>query len=332
MYKEEVVIKILSKTIIEFPDIEQLTLRNIIEEVLYNYEIQPACTALVPTNDMHEKIALYLACKKLDGLSMNTLHGYGRQLLRLATFLNKNTVDITAMDIRMYLAHVTKHKNLKNTTLETIKSQIKSFFSWLETEDYINKSPARKIKPTKTEKLLVEALTIEELEMLREGCTALRERALVEVMYATGCRLSEIVQMDKGDIDYVNCCAKVYGKGKKERIVYFSSKAMYHLKKYLLSRTDDDEALFTTIRQPYRRLKSRAIQKEISKIAERTEITKNVHPHVLRHTLATLMLNNGADITSVQDILGHKDPATTQRYASLTEENKKQTYKKHLVQ
>ena len=176
------------------------------------------------------------------------------------------------------------------------------------------------------------ALTIEELEIIREACLTHRERALVEVYYATGARLSEVQKLNKDDIDWQTMSVRVIGKGNKERTVYFSFKATYHLKKYLMHRVDTEPALFITERKPYRRLSNRGIQREIGKIAARSGIQKKVHPHVFRHTFATLLLNNGADIVSVQGLLGHADPATTQIYAQITDEKRKQAHKQFLVQ
>ena len=155
---------------------------------------------------------------------------------------------------------------------------------------------------------------------------------MLEVYYATGCRLSEVQKMDRDDIDYQGMSAKVIGKGKKERVVYFSHKAIYHLKKYLMRRVDQEPALFITERQPYRRLSPRGIQREVRIIADRSGIKKRIHPHVLRHTFATDLLNNGADLASVQALLGHEDPATTQIYAVVTDERKRQAHKQYHAQ
>lgn len=211
-------------------------------------------------------------------------------------------------------------------------SVLKSFFSWLADEEIIQKDPTRRIKSPKKEKRLPNALTIEELEMLREACTTYRERSLVEVLYATGGRLSEVQALNRNDIDWQNKSAKIIGKGNKERDVYFSFKALYHLKKYLKSRDDLVPALFITERKPYRRLSNRSIQRAIDNIAERSEINKKISPHTFRHTLSTLMLENGADITAIQKILGHSDLNTTQIYAQISDTRKQEQYNRHMVQ
>ncbi|HIW33134.1 MAG TPA: tyrosine-type recombinase/integrase, partial [Candidatus Paenibacillus intestinavium] len=201
----------------------------------------------------------------------------------------------------------------------------------LTAEEILQRDPTTKIKPPKKEKRLPKSLSIEELEMLRESCQTIRQRALVEVLYSTGCRLAELHNINKSDIDYSTQSCRVIGKGNKEREVYLSFKAIYHLKKYLLSRNDDDLALFVSERQPHGRLSMRGIQRDIKLIAQVAALQKNVSPHKLRHTFATLTLNNGADLVAVQELLGHENPATTQIYANITAERKREQHRKHLV-
>lgn len=278
--------------------------------------------------DLFEKIQLYLSSKKLEGLSATTLSNYNRDLKLFANEVKKRSEDISSADIRVYLA---KFEHLKMSSVSTKLSVLKSFFGWLTNEEILLRDPTAKLKPPKQEKRIPKALTIEELEMLREGCQSNRQRAFVEVLYATGCRLSEVHDLNISDIDHQAMSARVIGKGNKERVVYFSFRAMYHLKKYINSRTDDDPSLFVTERKPYRRLSKRAIQREVDKIAKQANV-KNVSPHVLRHTFATLTLNNGAELAAVQALLGHESPETTMIYAKLTEDKKHEAYKKYLVQ
>lgn len=279
--------------------------------------------------DLHEKINLYLSAKKLDGLSPTTIENYKLELRLFSDKVKKKTQDITAADIRVYLGNL---NHLKMSTIGTKLSVLKSFFSWLSAEEIIPKDPTAKLKSPKTEKRLPKALGIEELEMLREACKTVRQRAFIEVLYATGCRLAEVQQLNKNDINLQNMSTNVIGKGNKEREVYLSFKALYHLKKYLKSRTDDCEALMVTERKPYHRLSKRGIQREIAAIAKIAGLEKKVSPHVLRHTFATLTLNNGAELVAVQELLGHSSPETTLRYARITEERKHEQHKKYLVQ
>jgi len=328
--KEELIIKVLDRAMEFLTQDQARCLRTILEEELYNYDVNPTSTALVPIQAMPEKILLYLASKKLDGLSQNTLMSYKRQLLKFARIIQKDIDQINAMDIRMYLAVCTK-SGIKNSTLATIISVLKSFFTWLENEEYILKSPMRKIKTTKVEKRVRKALTPEELELLRVACQTQREKALVEFFYSTGCRLDEVYKLNKLDIDWNTGTVMVIGKGNKERPVFLNAKAKIHLKKYLSLREDNNAALFVGEREPHERLGRRAIQKVFSTLGKRAGIQKRVYPHLLRHTTATSMLNNGASLAEVQNYLGHNSPATTQIYAQLNTEAIQQSHKKHLV-
>lgn len=202
----------------------------------------------------------------------------------------------------------------------------------MSAEEILQRDPTARLKPPKQPKRMPKALGVEELEMLREGCITVRQRAFVEVMYASGCRLSEVSALNIDDINFQSMSFTVFGKGSKEREVFLSFKAKHHLEKYLKSRNDEETALFITERKPYRRLSNRGIQREIKIIAKQSDVTKNVSPHVLRHTFATLTLNNGADIVAVQHLLGHSNPSTTQGYAVLSEEKKREQHKKFLVQ
>lgn len=278
--------------------------------------------------DLQEKISLYLSAKRLDGLSNTTIENYKLELRLFSDKVKKKTQDITAADIRVYLGNL---NHLKMSTIGTKLSVLKSFFAWLSAEEIIQKDPTAKLKSPKTEKRLPKALTIEELEMLRESCKTIRQRAFVEVMYATGCRLAEVQQLNRKDINIQNMSTNVIGKGNKEREVYLSFKALFHLKKYLNSRADGCEALMVTERKPFHRLSKRGIQREIANIAKNAGLEKKVSPHVLRHTFATLTLNNGAELVAVQELLGHSSPETTLRYARITEERKHEQHKKYLV-
>jgi len=279
--------------------------------------------------DLTEKIQLFLSTKKLEGLSTSTLEGYKLDLRIFAEHVKKKAENVTAADIRVYLG---KFEHLKMSTIGKKLSVLKSFFSWLAGEEIIQRDPTVKLKPPKTEKRLGKALSIEELEMLREACVTVRQRAFIEVLYATGCRLSEVHQLNISDIDFQEKSCRVVGKGNKEREVYFSYKAMYHLKKYLTAREDECKALMVTVRKPHRRLTKRGIQREVAKIAKNAGLENKVSPHVMRHTFATLTLNNGAELVAVQELLGHSNPDTTLRYARITEERKREQHKKFLVQ
>ncbi|KUO74383.1 MAG: integrase [Desulfosporosinus sp. BRH_c37] len=310
------------------PKVDKQVIRQALSVILVQYDIKPA---LVPNGhpDLAAKIKLFLAGKKLEGLSPLTLEAYALELRIFSEHINKATDEVTTSDIRLFLGGF---DHLKTSSVSKKLSVLKSMFGWLANEGVISKDVTKQIKPPKKEKRSPKALTIEELEMIREACITPRERAMIEVYYATGARLTEVQKLNRQDIDYQAMSVLVVGKGDKERTVYFSFKAMYHLKKYLMRRTDDVDALFVTERRPYRRLSTKGIQRAVKRIAARSEVTKNVHTHVFRHTFATLMLNNGADLVAVQGLLGHVDPATTLIYSVLSDEKRKQAYKQYLVQ
>ncbi|KGO12787.1 integrase [Clostridium botulinum] len=323
--KEEVVIKLVGKLSLEFPEVDQLKIRTITEKVLYKYRILPEETALV-SSDIEEKLQIYLASKKLDGLSIKTLKNYEYNLLIFADHLRKPLAAINTMDLRMFLA--VRCKNMKQTSMNGQISILKSFFGWLADEEYIPKNPAAKLKQTKEPKRLRHALSEEEIELLRQACKTDREKALIEFLVSTGCRLSEVVGINKNDIDWNGMSLNVIGKGNKERKVYFSTKAKILLKKYLLTRSDENIALFVTSKKPHGRLGGRSVQREIKKIADRAGIKKSIYPHLFRHSFATSKLNAGMPLPVIQHLMGHENPATTQIYAELSEETIQHEYKK----
>lgn len=320
------VVSVLFET---YPDLSVEETKNKLSSVISKYHVKKVEIDSVHP-DLHEKIDLFLASKKLEGLSPITLKGYRYELNSFANHVKKRVEEITTADIRTYLGKY--QQDLKMSSIGSKLTVHKSFFNWLTGEEYIQRNPTTKIKSPKTEKRMTKALTIEELEMIREACETPRQRAFVEVLYATAGRLSEIHALNRSDVNYQTMSAKVIGKGNKEREVLFSFKAIYHLNKYLKSRTDDCEALFVTERKPSRRLSPRAIEREIEKIAKNAGIKKKVTPHTFRHTFGSLTLNNGAELAAVQAMLGHADPATTQIYAQITDEKKREQYKKFLVQ
>lgn len=323
--KDEVVIKLVGKLSLEFPNIDQLKVRSIVEEVLYKYDVLTQETSLV-ASDIEEKIQIYLATKKLDGLSKKTLYSYKLNLYIFASYIKKPISTINTMDIRIYLAQ--RCKELKSSSINNQISILKSFFSWLTNEEYITKNPMAKINPTKQPKRLRHAMTDEEVELLKQACKTEREKALVEFLISTGCRLSEVVNVDKEDINWNEMSLHVVGKGDKERKVYFDVKTKILLKKYIASRNDITPALFVASKGAHKRLGGRSIQREIKNIAARANIEKSVYPHLFRHSFATSKLNSGMSLPILQHILGHENPATTQIYAELCEENIMHEYKK----
>lgn len=322
---EEVIIKAVGKISLAYPEIDQFKVRSILEETLYHYDVFTQETAL-STSDIEEKLQIYLASKKLDGLSKTTLRDYNYQLLIFASHLIKPLATITTMDLRMYLS--ARCKKMKPSSVNGQISILKSFFRWLNEEEYIPKNPASKLKQTKEPKRLRYSPTEEEIEILRQACKTEREKALTEFLITTGCRLSEIVNTNKEDLNWYEMSLNVVGKGNKERKVYFNAKAKILLKNYLDVRKDDTPALFVASKGKHLRLSSRSIEREVEKVAKRAGFQKSIYPHLYRHFFGTHNINAGMPLTVLQRLMGHESPQTTLIYAELNEENVKHEYKK----
>ena len=318
-------IEIVTSTLIPDADIVKIKLRY--EEIINNYDIQRRVPISLE-NDTRDKISLFIYSKKLEGLSPLTIHSYERELARLNEFIGKPVVQINTANLREYLS---SNDKLASSTVSKKLSVIKTFFTWLVEEEILLKNPSARIRQVKQPKRLPKAVSVTELEMLREGCRTLRERAMLEVMYSSGCRLSEVSNMQTDKINWSSGAISVVGKGNKERVAYLNPRAIFHLKAYLKERNeneDDCSYLFTTLRRPYRKMGNKTIQDEIGKISNRSKIGKNVHPHILRHTIANLAMENVIELGDLQQLLGHESPSTTLRYASVSEERKQQAHKR----
>ena len=322
---DEVIIKMVGKLTLEFTDINQLKVRKIIEEVLYKYDVIPQEVGLV-VSDVEDKLQIYLAVKKLDGLSIRTLKNYNYNLIKFSDMLRKPLATVTTMDLRMFLAN--RCKKMKPSSTNEQIFILKSFFGWLFTEEYIPKNPTTKLKQIKMPSRLREALNTDEIEILRQKCENIREKSLFEFAYSSGCRLAEIVSINKDDIDWNNKILKVIGKGNKERVVCFNTKAKYLLQEYILSRNDNNCALFVSSKGEHERLGGRSIERIIGIIADRAKLGKAIYPHLLRHSVATHLLAAGMALHNVQALLGHSDPKTTQIYAETSIENVVYEYKR----
>lgn len=321
----EVIIRLVGKLSLEFEGIDQLKVRSIVEEVLYKFDVVPQEVGLSVT-DIDDKLQLYFLVKDQEGLSIRTLKNYRYQLNIFASYLRKPLANVTLMDLRIFMA--ARCKNLKGNSKNGLLSILKSFFGWLHREDYILKDPTINYKQTKEPKRLREPLTMDEVELLRQTCNKLRESAIVEFAYSTGCRVSEISGVNIEDIDWHEMTLNVIGKGDKERQVCFNTKAKYLLKEYILSRNDECPALFVSMKNPHGRLGQRAIEREIKVIAIRAKFTKSIFPHLLRHTFASHKLAAGMPLHIVQALLGHSDPKTTQIYAVTSKTNVVYEYRK----
>lgn len=330
MYHEEATIKIIGKAILEFFEIDQNKLRNIIEGVLYNYEMQPQTKALTTLSDVYDRIVDYLIAKKLAGISKNTIYNYKLQLIKFSTYIRKNVNDIEAIDVRIYMATIMKEKHLKETSMSSMISILKSFFSWLFIQGYVDKNIMEKIENIKCEKRLRKPLDVIEIERLRNACDTPRKRSIFETFIGCGIRLSELQNINVGDLNWSDGSFIVNCKG-KERTVFFNDKSRYYIKKYLNTRENltNDSPLFITSKFPFRRLGRRAIECEVKKIANQAGFEKSIFPHLFRHSYSSNALRSGCPITTIQKLLGHSSVATTMIYAQTDNNTVKQEYNKY---
>lgn len=325
-FKRNLLIRLIDDVEINFK--QQKIIEGILVELLQDYTVTKIETGLT-ISDIPEKVTMYLQAKRLEGLSDLTLQNYFYLLRRLAAFTHKQVKDINLNDLRTFLFQ--ECEGLKETTMQVKVTYLQSFFKWLTDEEIIDKDPSRKLPRIRVPQRLRQALTIEEVERLRIACINVRERAILEMLFATGCRLSELVGMNVEDLDFKDNSIKVIGKGNKERIVFFNPRTKVHLDNYLEQRKGYSEALFIGSKKPYKRLGNRAIEKVINKIADRAGFDKSVFPHLFRHTMATLGLQSGASIVTIQNLLGHSSVLTTERYAQNNLDNVRHEYNQNMI-
>ena len=288
--------------------------REIIK-IMREYDVQTA--QVYDRSNLSRRVEAFLAAKRIDGCRPKTIKGYRERLKLFMTQCSKPVQQITTDDLREYLAYLVDERHLMDNSVQAHINTLRSFFSWLVDEDNIRKSPMRKIKSLKIDKLRSRhPLTAEQLELVRDGCRGYKEKALVEFLVSSGCRVSEVAGLRVDDIDWRDRKCKVIGKGNKERTVYFSVRAKLMLQLYIAERRGG-EALFASSRAPYEPLTDRGIEKIISKLGKRIGMERPLYPHLMRHTFASHALNCGMELTIIQHLLGHSDPKTTLIYAEI---------------
>lgn len=271
----------------------------------------------------------FLAAKKIEGCSDKTLNYYKKTIKSSLDKINKEIIHITTDDLRLYLTDYQEKKKISKVTVDNIRRILSSFYTWLEDEDYIIKSPVRRIHKVKTSKIIKETYSDESLELMRDSCTNIRDLALIDLLASTGMRIGELVLLNKSDIDFNERECVVFGKGNKERIVYFDARTKIHLQNYLNSRNDDNEALFVTLKKPNNRLKIGGIETRLRNFGKELNINK-VHPHKFRRTLATMAIDKGMPIEQLQHLLGHQKIDTTLQYAMVKQVNVKNSHRKYI--
>ena len=274
-------------------------------------------------------LELFISAKRIEGCSEKSLKYYKMVIENMFVSLKTSIRDLTTSDLRTYLARYQQERKSSKVTIDNMRRIFSSFFGWLEDEDYILKSPVRRIHKIKTDKTIKETFSDEGLELLRDTCHEIRDLAMIDLLASTGMRVGELVRLNREDINFYERECLVFGKGNSERIVYFDARTKIHLINYLDSREDDNPALFVSLVSPYNRLLIGGVETRLRQIGEKADLNK-VHPHKFRRTLATRAIDKGMPIEQVQHLLGHVKIDTTMHYAMVNQANVKNSHRKYI--
>ena len=274
-------------------------------------------------------VQIFLSAKRVEGCSDKTVLYYDSTIRNVMNAVGKDVRDITTDDLRIYLDRYQSANGVSKVTIDNIRRILSSFFAWLEDEDYITKSPVRRIHKVKTCKTVKETYSDEALELMRDHSECVRDLAIIDMLASTGMRVGELVKLDRSDIDFTNRECVVLGKGNKQRKVYFDARTKIHLQRYLSGRKDDNPALFVTLQRPYNRLQISGVEIRLRRLGEKLNLNK-VHPHKFRRTLATMAIDKGMPIEQVQQLLGHQSVDTTLQYAMVNQSNVKQSHRRYI--
>lgn len=311
----------------KYVDNEQaLKLKGTLEQILDGYSIEVKTSVDAKSEDWLLK---FIEAKRVEGCSEKTILYYDATIKKMIESVGKEVKSIETEDIRDYLTQYHANNGSSKVTIDNIRRILSSFFRWLEDEDYILKSPARRIHKIKTVSVIKETFSDEDVEALRDACEEQRDLAIIEMLASTGMRVGEMVLLNKQDLDFENRECVVLGKGDKERIVYFDARTKKHIKEYLDSRQDKNEALFVSLRAPYERINIGGIESRLRKIGRNLNIQR-VHPHKFRRTLATVAIDKGMPIEQLQRLLGHQRIDTTLQYAMVKQSNVKIAHRKYI--
>lgn len=298
-------------------------LQRVLERTLCEDESMEKC------QDNTELMEAFLAAKRVEGCSQKSLKYYRSTINAMLDTVGKQVQEIVTGDLRTYLTAYQKEKSSSKVTIDNIRRILSSFFSWLEDEDYILKSPVRRIHKVKTASNIKETYSDETLELMRDSCTEMRDLAMIDLLASTGMRVGEMVLLNREDIDFNERECAVFGKGDKERMVYFDARTKLHLQSYLDSRTDENAALFVSLKAPHSRLTIGGVETRLRELGKRLGVSK-VHPHKFRRTLATVAIDKGMPIEQLQQLLGHKRIDTTLQYAMVKQSNVKLAHRKYI--
>ena len=310
------------------PKAEMLKVLDVVDRISANYEITEKSTELALYEDHNAQIIqTFIACKKLEDMSAGGIQNYSYTLRAFFMIVRKNLENVEVNDVRMFLAQYPQDHSISNRSLDKIRQRLFAFFKWCQEEGYIDKNPCATIKPIKFEVIERKFLTADELLNIRDACQTLREKALIEFLFSTGCRIAEAASCQLSDINFDSREVLVIGKGKKQRRVYLNPAAKKALIRYLDSRHDDCPYLFVSLREP-RSVTPDALREEYERVAQRAGIKST--PHEMRHTTATKMVSSGASLQEVQMLLGHEQITTTTIYAKTSQEAVKNSCLKYI--
>lgn len=326
--KQQIIIDVMQQMLPHLDNAQMQKLQKVLEIALFNCEIT-AQTEKKDTDDNPKLIDAFVAAKRIEGCSEKTLKYYRITIETMVASIDKGIRHIQTEDLRSYLTDYQSKNQSSRVTIDNICRILSSFFSWLEDEDYILKSPVRRIHKVKTATNIKETYTDEDLEKMRDNCTELRDLAMIDMLASTGMRVGEMVLLNRNDIDFNERECIVFGKGSKERVVYFDARTKIHLQNYLMSRTDDNPALFVSLKSPYERLKIGGVEVRLREFGKQLGLQR-VYPHKFRRTLATTAIDKGMPIEQLQQLLGHRKIDTTLQYAMVKQSNVKIAHRKYI--
>lgn len=306
-------------------------LRRVLRHTLFGYEIQRNDSTSIEDVDAENArlTNAFLSAKRIEGCSEKSLSYYRKTIETMSEKIGKGITHITTNDLRSYLTDYQTERKSSKVTIDNIRRILSSFFSWLEDEDYILKSPVRRIHKVKTAVTIKETYTDEALETMRDHCDSLRDLALIDMLASTGMRVGELVLLNRDDINFEERECVVFGKGSKERMVYFDARTKIHLQNYLAQRTDSNNALFVSLKAPYERLQIGGVESRVRELGRRLSLPR-VHPHKFRRTLATMAIDKGMPVEQLQRLLGHQRIDTTLQYAMVKQSNVKIAHRKYI--
>lgn len=312
-------------------NLQMKQLQNVLGNVLWGKKVtvEEQVTVSFDESNDEDVLNLFIAAKRVEGCSEKTLRYYRATLMKMLNILDIRISCITTDDLRQYLADYQQYGSCTKSNIDNIRRIFSSFFGWLEDEDYILKSPVRRIHKIRTSKPVKETYTDEALEIMRDSCENIRDLAIIDLLSSTGMRVGELVRLNIADVDFDNRECVVLGKGSKERPVYFDARTKVHLHNYISSRTDDNPALFVSLLAPFNRLEISGVEVRLRKLGQKLNMTK-VHPHKFRRTLATRAIDKGMPIEQVQRLLGHSKIDTTMEYAMVSQNNVKISHRKYI--